>query len=956
MKKILLTSLLSLLTLGLWAVPATPYPFDITLPDGSVMTVKLVGDEYHSYYTTEDGMPLRRLDNGFFVEDPTVAEQFPEIASKRRNAAVRPRENATGFPVKGAPKSLVLLVGFKDLPFAQNIEDFHALLNESGYSYNAATGSCRDYFIAASDSLFQPQFDVYGPFTLDEDMAFYGKEEGGSHDRDPYQMVIEACQLAAENGVDLAEYDMDNDGVLDNVFIYYAGHNQAEGASSNTIWPHQSSVSWKNIRVNGKLLATYACTSEYSGAAGTRRATIGTFCHEFGHVLGLPDLYDTEYKHYTVSNWSIMCSGNYNNGGRTPPSYSAYERFYLDWITPQQLQNKGQYFLHPLQESKSAYLIATSDHNLIGNSPSPREFFLLEYRTPTGWDITLPGHGMLVWHIDYSAPAWANNTVNNGPSILRVHLEEANGITWKDRSNGANGKASDPYPGTNNVTSFIPKLHDGTLLTDQNIFDITEGQGWISFIYQGVGDVRMSVDNHEVTCTTTVSDNKKIVDWNPQPIQLTLSALASDTVTFTTKGNFYVAVGEQYPQRTSSAWKRVLEYPVNLEEDSVYTVWVSYIPTKQSCVASTGNLSISTLGAAIPISLIGNSPRPVYITTPEVIPVTKTTPYAFQLAWKPVKDAVLYYATLYQVSDGVASYKQDFEQFNSMDAIKDQGWESNFNRTTSSAKADGARALFFQNTGDYIVSEEYMAPIQSISFWVNAFYSDSTKAGYIDFDVWDGAEWKACPELRTEIFSTTKKKTMYIDFEPETYYTKVRLTYTDIGGSGVALDAFTVTCTRNITYLYRGKDLTIEALTDSDLCTYEITGLQPNSTYFCSLQSSDITKGCEENISPLSEPIEVKTLAIAENDGKNENRLPLVIDYTNYGQPTPIIYLSNPTIGSTLNVYDNVGKLMCSLKVIDSVTEYVIPTNNLQPGVLYVVKYLEGSKIRRKQGWAKFVL
>lgn len=286
---------------SLWAVTATPYPFSVTQPDGTTITVRLHGDEYHAYYTTVDGTPLRRLDNGFFVEDQTVLDEFASIATQRRVAAIRPKAEASTFPLTGSPKSLVLLVGFQDLPFDQTREDFHKLLNESGYNYNEATGSCRDYFIASSDSVFQPQFDVYGPYTISGKMEDYGAESGGNHDKDPYSMIIEACVAAVDDGVDFNEYDTNNDGVLDNVFVYYAGHNQAEGGSANSIWPHKSSVAWRNAKAGGKYLATYACTSEYSGASGTRRASIGTFCHEFGHVLGLPDLYDTGYSHYTVA-------------------------------------------------------------------------------------------------------------------------------------------------------------------------------------------------------------------------------------------------------------------------------------------------------------------------------------------------------------------------------------------------------------------------------------------------------------------------------------------------------------------------------------------------------------------------------------------------------------------------------------------------------------------------------
>ena len=529
-------------------------------------------------------------------------------------------------------------------------------------------------------------------------------------------------------------------------------------------------------------------------------------------------------------------------------------------------------------------------------------------------------------------------------------MEEANGILWNKRSNGENGKPSDPYPGTNNVTNFIPKLHDGTSLSDQNIFDIKEEPGWISFIYQSLGDVKMTTDVTELSITTTVSDDKKIVDWQPQSFTLTAEELNIDTITFTTKGSFYVAVGKKCPSRTSKEWSRNLNYAVPVNTTS-HTVWVSYVPNKQSCEEVSSMLTISTQGATLPISLKGYSPRPTYITTPNVHPATNVTPYSFRLTWDPIKDAVLYYITLYQAVDGAASYVQGFEDFTSFDAIKAQGWESNTNRTTTSAKADGTKALYFKNTGEYIISEEYMAPLQSISFWVNAFFADSVTTGYIDVDAWDGNEWIALSESRVKVLSTTKDKTYTIDFAAETNYTRVRLTYTDVGGSGIALDAFNATCTRNFVYIYRGKELSVDAINDPEWCTYEITGLKSGATYYCSMQSSDITKGCEEHVSPLSEPIEIQTVAVQEGK-EGENRLPIAIDEQT---GTPVVYLSNPTIGSVLNVYNVSGVLMYSLPVYNGITAYFLPTDNLQQGNLYLVKYVESGKMKRKQGWAKFM-
>ena len=216
-------------------------------------------------------------------------------------------------------------------------------------------------------------------------------------------MVAEACQMAHNDGVNFQDYDTNKDGMLDNVFVFFAGHNEAEGAGEKTIWPHQSDISHLNIRLDGVLVTSYACTSEYKGSAGMARCGIGTFCHEFGHVIGQPDFYDTDYKYYSVSNWDIMCDGSYNNNGNTPPTFSAYERMYEGWLKPKQLTLPGQYTLTDIPFHKEAYLIADGTHNLSGRNPNPSEFFLLDYRSgDNGWDAYLPGQGMIVWHIDYS--------------------------------------------------------------------------------------------------------------------------------------------------------------------------------------------------------------------------------------------------------------------------------------------------------------------------------------------------------------------------------------------------------------------------------------------------------------------------------------------------------------------------------------------------------------------------
>ena len=179
MKKYFVCTLLSMLSMGMFAVPATPYPFEVTQPDGSTIMVRLHGDEYHHFYTQLDGTPLRLNNSGFLVKDTQPLEQILLTGTTlRKEARAKEKQRVPSkYPLTGSPKALVLLVGFQDVKFEQTLEDFNNLLNQSGYSHNGAIGSCRDYFIAASDSIFQPQFDVYGPFTLSQNIAYYGARD-----------------------------------------------------------------------------------------------------------------------------------------------------------------------------------------------------------------------------------------------------------------------------------------------------------------------------------------------------------------------------------------------------------------------------------------------------------------------------------------------------------------------------------------------------------------------------------------------------------------------------------------------------------------------------------------------------------------------------------------------------------------------------------------------------------
>ena len=941
MRKIISVLWLCMLSLSAFAVVASPEPFEYTKADGTKVMARIYGDEFHSYITTLDGELL---------EGSMDAEVIEQAARIRRKAHAPQAAGNTNFPTKGSPRSLVLLVSFADLAFNEKQSDFQDMLTKSGYNYNGAIGSCRDYYIASSDSIFSPQFDCYGPFVLSQKMEYYGSNSGGGHSAHASEMVAEACQLAHEAGVNFKNYDTNNDGLLDNVFIYYAGHNEAEGGGANTIWPHAGNISYLNVRLDNVLVSSYACTSEYKGSGGSIRCGVGTFCHEFGHVIGQPDFYDTDYKFYSVGNWDIMCQGSYNNGGNAPPTFSAYERMYEGWLTPTQLELPGQYSLSAIPFQAEAFLIADDQHNLSGSNPNPNEFFLLENRnSANGWDAYLPGHGMLVWHIDYSASAWTSNTPNNGPTLMRMHLEEANGIGWKKRSQGENGRDSDPYPGTQNVTGFTPVLHDGTQLA-QPVFNISESGGLITFVYISTGGSMLKTSKEELELTTTVGDKKQIVDWEPQSFELLGKGLAPDQAILvrTNESHFFVSAGENHPDLNGN-WSLSTEIYPNADSTVQQRIWVNFHPKKQNCAPVNTSITISSPTANIVVSLVGNAPRPTYVKTPQTLPTKNITPYSFTANWKNEEDAEMYYLTLYQMEDGETEYLQDFENFDDFDKIREEGWKSNTNLTTTSAKADGVRALYLKKHGDQITSETYPAAITHLSWWMNAFTASIDTVGVLELEAFDGEDWQM---VSHEIVTNKSKKvTTEFEFEPTLNYRAFRLTWVDNGAAGIAFDAFKAVTSEKITYLYKGKELALPPFTSSKPY-YTFGNLNPANTYYYQVQCSDLDKGCEEHLTDLSNPVQVATLDGEPLDGK---RLTLVYDSINYNPATRTLYLTNPEEGDYLYFYSPDGKVVYSLPVEKDVYSYPLKAQYFMARRTYLVQHAKNGKLGRKNKWIKFV-
>ena len=494
MKKVLTTLLSFLIATTTWAVPARKTGVTIIQPDGSNITVYQHGDEHFHWQTNEKGEWIELSENGFYRLTEALSNE--QIEAKRAQSVRRVQHAA--YPLNVAPRGLVILVNFADVAFETEKAEMDSMLigedytRNYSYTYRGRTynvnskGSARQYFYDSSHGQYNPQFDVVGPVTVSEHMDYYGKNNSYGNDSHPEHMINEACKLAdSECGIDFTQYDNDEDGYVDFVFVIYAGYGEADGGASNTIWPHAwnlYSAAGIKCQVDGKTVDLYACGNELDFFS-KKHTGIGTFCHEFSHVLGLPDLYVTNTAtHATLNEWDIMDYGPYNNDGNTPPSFSAYERFFMGWLQPRLIVDPENVVLNELQTSNEALLISTTDqHNLIGNDPNPTTFYMIENRQQEGWDEHLPGHGMMLTKVQYNYNRWFQNIVNNSSSKMGVDLIEA-------KSNSDNqGKATDLFPAG-------AKLYVG--IEDHAIEAIEEVDGVIKFKYKGgIEDPGTAVDN-----------------------------------------------------------------------------------------------------------------------------------------------------------------------------------------------------------------------------------------------------------------------------------------------------------------------------------------------------------------------------------------------------------------------------------------------------------------------------
>lgn len=522
-KKILIMMSLLLVTAMAYAVPAKRGNWKtIKLTDGTEVRVQLLGDEHGHWWQSETG-ECYVLDSNETFKAANMTELQQRASARRANVAAKREVQAKKFmaPKKtnsiftGVKKGLIILVEFggsgSNYKFSTNKYAngdvkafFQRFANEENFVTGNYHGSVRDYFHAQSDSVFDLQFDIVGPVTVSRNSAYYAGSDGAAR---ATEMVSEACQLVADS-VDFADYDWDENGVVDQVFILYAGLGQADGGGSSTIWPHMYWLSAENrqLTIDGVLVDTYACSCELNGSSNV--TGIGTVCHEFSHCLGYPDMYDVNYGgNYGMSDWDLMDSGSYNGNGYCPAGYTSWERMIAGWVDPIELVSDTVVSgMAPINDRGESFIIY--------NKGNKNEYYMLENRQQTNWDSYIPNSGMLILHVDYDSTMFANNIVNTTGRIYvgggqyvtndhqRLTVIPANNSTysWTEYGMTYPYGLNDSLTNTSKPSAMVYNENlDGSKLMNIRVTKIKKyNDGTMSFVF---GNIPMEIDTTEINTT-----------------------------------------------------------------------------------------------------------------------------------------------------------------------------------------------------------------------------------------------------------------------------------------------------------------------------------------------------------------------------------------------------------------------------------------------------------------------
>jgi M6 family metalloprotease-like protein len=485
MKKIFTIFILFFLITGqLLAVPAKRTPIVFTQPDGKSLTILQQGDERIHWRETLDGYTLLHNSDGYltfaFLDDGGNLQASDIIATDiaQRDFAtllflnsiekklwfsdaqkqlmlqvwqiedkVAAMHNAQGDrAVIGQYKTLCAFVQFPEKAFIKTMDQFEGLMNQIGYTGNG-TGSVRDFYKEASYDLFDLIITKCGIYTAPNSEAYYAGNDGTQRCDQLARWLAE--QVAAEPDINFADYDSNGDNRVDGFHFIFAGFGQEWTSNAGHIWSHK----WQftpPVFQNGKYINVYSCSPELHGWSGTQISDIGVICHEMTHAFGASDYYDTNYgqggQYVGTGNWDLMADGCNNGNGNRPAHPNMYEKVLFGWVVPVLLSSPTMVTDMPNStDNPVAYRINTGNGN---------EHYLLENIQKTGFNTSVPGSGLLIYHAHSSVGTYGINDTHP-QRMYPVCASSSVAIPVAGSSNyGSINSGGCTFPGTSNKTMF----------------------------------------------------------------------------------------------------------------------------------------------------------------------------------------------------------------------------------------------------------------------------------------------------------------------------------------------------------------------------------------------------------------------------------------------------------------------------------------------------------------------
>ena len=336
-------------------------------------------------------------------------------------------------PKKRKIHAIALLVDFSDNKGARSAKDFEKLLFDK-----AKQNSMTNFYRQLSYGALDVTGEVIGYVRAPQPYSYYTATESGTGSNYPQNtpgLLNDALTVFCQND-NLTRFDTDKDGFVDAIFLIHAGRGaEAEPNPTkrkNMIWSHKWTLPQPFVNQGVKVFA-------YSTEPEDGR--VGVFSHEFGHLLGLPDLYDTTFRSHGIGNWCLMAAGSWGEEGNRPVRMSCWCLSKLGWIKPKVVTRKKGLQLNTLEEKK------TECYRLWTKGITGPEYFLLENRQAKGLDAALPGSGLAVWHIDERQPN------NNNPLAYLVALLQADGKKELELLKNS-GDDGDLFPSDKRVTAL----------------------------------------------------------------------------------------------------------------------------------------------------------------------------------------------------------------------------------------------------------------------------------------------------------------------------------------------------------------------------------------------------------------------------------------------------------------------------------------------------------------------